>query len=248
MSVKRRTLLLLLALAVLLAAFWFLPVREWLMELIEWAQAHPRIAWAAFILAYVVAAVLMVPGSILTLAAGMLFGVTLGVALVSVASTLGAGCAFLAGRFLARGWVESRLTSMPRFRALDRAVARKGGLIVLLARLSLLIPYNLLNYALGLTNIRFGAYLFGTFVGMLPAIFLYVYLGSVAGSLASLDQAGTPVIPQSLFAAGLVLAVVVIVLIARLTARALRNELDRDTALAQEHVQRQARVEKKAQQ
>ncbi len=216
------------ALALMLAVFWFLPAREWLIVLIGWAEENPRIAWAAFILAYVAAAVLMVPGSILTSGAGLLFGVPLGVALASVASTLGAGCAFLAGRFLARGWVESRLRTMPRFRALDRAVARKGALIVLLARLSLLIPYNLLNYALGLTKVRFGAYLFGTLVGMLPAMVLYVYLGSVAGSMASLNQDGAGAIPQSLFVAGLILTAAAIVLIARLTARALRSELELD--------------------
>ena len=223
---KRRALTLLLALAALVITFWFLPAREWLIQLIELAQAHPRIAWIGFILAYVLAAVFMVPGSILTLAAGVLFGVPLGVALVSLASTLGACCAFLVGRFAARDWVESRLEAMPRFRALDRAVSRRGWLIVLLARLSVVIPYNLLNYALGLTNVRFGAYLFSTFVGMVPAIFLYVYLGSVAGSLASLDQEVTPAIPQSMFIAGLILTAVLIVVIARLTARALRNELD----------------------
>ncbi|MXW45939.1 MAG: TVP38/TMEM64 family protein [Gammaproteobacteria bacterium] len=224
---KRRALILLLSLTALLVAVWMLPAREWLIQSTDWAQAHPRIAWAGFILAYVLAALFMVPGSILTLAAGVLFGVALGVALVSLAATLGACCAFLVGRFLARDWVESRLEAMPRFRALDRAVTRKGWLIVLLARLSVVIPYNLLNYALGLTNVRFSAYLFGTLVGMLPAIFLYVYLGSVAGSLTSLEQTGAPMIPQSLFIAGLIVTALLIFLIARLTARALRSELDR---------------------
>ena len=223
---KRRALALALVLMALVIAFWFLPVRDWLTHVMDWAQAHPRIAWAGFILAYVLAAVCMVPGSLLTLAAGVIFGVTLGVALVSFASTLGAMCAFLAGRFLARDWVESRLEAMPRFRALDRAVARKGWLIVLLARLSVVIPYNLLNYALGLTKVRFGAYVFSTFIGMLPAIFLYVYLGSLAVSLASLDQAGTPIVGQWPFVAGLIVTALLIVVIARLTARTLRNELD----------------------
>ena len=154
---KRRALALLLSLTVLIIAVWLLPAREWLIQSADWAQAHPRIAWAGFILAYILAAVFMVPGSILTLAAGVLFGVALGVALVSLAATLGACCAFLVGRFLTRDWVESRLEAMPRFRALDCAVARRGWLIVLLARLSVVIPYNLLNYALGLTNVRFGA-------------------------------------------------------------------------------------------
>ena len=224
---KRRALALLLSLTVLIIAVWLLPAREWLIQSADWAQAHPRIAWAGFILAYILAAVFMVPGSILTLAAGVLFGVALGVALVSLAATLGACCAFLVGRFLTRDWVESRLEAMPRFRALDRAVARRGWLIVLLARLSVVIPYNLLNYALGLTNVRFGAYLFGTLVGMQPAIFLYVYLGSVAGSLASLEQTGAPLIPQSLFITGLIVTAILILVIARLTARALRSELDR---------------------
>ena len=223
----RRALILLLSLTALLVAVWLLPAREWLIQSTDWAQAHPRIAWAGFILAYILAALFMVPGSILTLAAGVLFGVALGVALVSLAATLGACCAFLVGRFLARDWVESRLEAMPRFRALDRAVARRGWLIVLLARLSVVIPYNLLNYALGLTNVRFGAYLFGTLVGMLPAIFLYVYLGSEAGSLATLEQNGAPMIPQSLFIAGLIVTALLILVIARLTARTLRSELDR---------------------
>ena len=224
---KRRAWTLLAAIAAVALALWFLPAREWLLQLVDWAQAHPRIAWAGFIFAYILAAVLMVPGSILTLAAGVLFGVALGVALVSLASTLGACCAFLVGRFLARDWVESRLEAMPRFRTLDRAVARRGWLIVLLARLSVVIPYNLLNYALGLTNVSFGAYVFSTFVGMLPAIFLYVYLGSVAGSLASLEQVGAPLIPQSLFIGGLIVTALLIAVIARLTARVLRSELDR---------------------
>lgn len=223
---KRRALVLAVALAAMLAALWLLPVRDWLIVMIDWAQARPRIAWGAFILAYVASAVCMVPGSILTLAAGLLFGILPGVALASVASTLGACCAFLVGRFLARGWVESRLEAMPRFRALDRAVARRGWLIVLLARLSIVIPYNLLNYALGLTNVRFGAYFLSTFAGMLPAIFLYVYLGSAAGSLAALDQSGGAAIPPSLVVAGLLVTGLLILVIARLTARTLRSELD----------------------
>lgn len=225
---KRRALTLLLALAALTIAAWLLPVREWLMQLGDWAELHPRAAWAGFVLAYILAAVCMVPGSILTLAAGVVFGIAGGVALASVASTLGAGAAFLAGRFLARDWVESRIAATPRFAALDRAVARRGWLIVLLARLSIVIPYNLLNYALGLTRVRFGAYLASTFAGMLPAIFLYVYLGSVAGKLAALDRAGASTLPQWLLIAGLIAAAGLIVLIARITARALQSELAAD--------------------
>ena len=223
-----RAVLLLLALVALALTLSLLPLREWLIASVDWAQAYPRIAWAAFILAYILAAVLMVPGSILMLAAGALFGMGYGVAVASLASTLGAGCAFLAGRFLARGWVESRLEKMPRFNALDRAVARKGAMIVLLARLSLIIPYNLLNYALGLTRVRFAPYVLSTFVGMLPAVLLYVYLGSMAGTLATPNQSDVPAVSQLLFIAGLAATAALLIVIARLTARVLRNELDQD--------------------
>lgn len=133
---------------------------------------------------YALATVAFVPGSILTLAAGALFGVAGGVLWVFLGATLGAALAFLTGRYLARAWVEERVARSPRFASVDRAIGREGLRIVFLLRLSPVVPFNLLNYALGMTRVRFPQFLAGS-VGMLPGTLLYVYSGRVVGEVAA---------------------------------------------------------------
>jgi uncharacterized membrane protein YdjX (TVP38/TMEM64 family) len=220
-----------LALLVLLAALGtaalLFPVGDWLTTGLAWIDANRRIAWALYAAAYVGAAVLLVPGSILTLAAGFLFGLPLGVGLVSVSSVVGAGAAFLVGRFLARDWVRERVASLPSFRALDHATHNEGFMIVLLARLSPLLPYNLLNYAFGITAVRLRHYLLGTWLGMLPATVVYVYIGTLAGDLATLGAGWTEgsFATRALFIGGLIATVVLTVLITRKAGRALAAHL-----------------------
>ena len=122
-----------MALIGLVIAAFTLPIVDWLAAFFAWVQANPAIAWAVFIAFYVGAVVLMLPGSILTLGAGYLFGLGYGFAIVSFASTVGATCAFLVGRFFAREWVAGKLSAMPRFSALDRAVGARGAAVVLLS-------------------------------------------------------------------------------------------------------------------
>ena len=129
-----------IALIGLVIAAFTLPIVHWLAVFFAWVQANPAIAWAVFIVFYVSAVVLMLPGSILTLGAGYLFGLGYGFVIVSFASTVGATCAFLVGRFFAREWVAGKLSAMPRFSALDRAVGARGALVVLLTRLSQPFP------------------------------------------------------------------------------------------------------------
>jgi len=128
------------------------------MELFEYVEhaAHSSgpLGAAVFVGAYVVASVLLVPASALTLGAGYLFGPLTGTALVSAGSTMGAGAAFLLARTLARPLVEKRLAGNERFNAINKAVAAKGALVVLLLRLSPLFPFNLLNYGLGLSQVQ----------------------------------------------------------------------------------------------
>jgi uncharacterized membrane protein YdjX (TVP38/TMEM64 family) len=127
-------------------------------------------AWGpvVFVLGYAVAVVAFVPGSLLTLAAGAIFGVLWGVVWVFIAAVLGSAAAFLIARYVARDAVARRLAANPRFAAVDRAVGREGRKIVFLLRLSPLFPFTLLNYALGLTTVRFADYLLAA-VGMIPA-------------------------------------------------------------------------------
>jgi len=182
----------------------------------------------AFVVGYAIATVAFVPGSLLTLAAGAVFGLGKGTALVLVAATLGASAAFLVSRYAARGLVERRLAGNERFAAIDRAIGTEGRKIVLLLRLSPVFPFNLLNYALGLTRVRFADYLVAS-IGMLPGTLLYVYYGKVAGDVARL--AGSPAVPRGaayygFVALGLVATVIVTTLVARTARRALQEVTD----------------------
>ncbi len=153
--------------------------------LVEWVRDQGVWGPALFVLGYAVATVALVPGSLLTLAAGAVFGLGLGVLVVLLGATLGAAAAFLIARYLARPVVEQRVARDPRFGALDRAVGQAGRRIVFLLRLSPVFPFSLLNYALGLTRVRFVDYLVAS-IGMLPGTLLYVYYGKLAGDVATL--------------------------------------------------------------
>lgn len=172
--------------AVLALLFHVLDLQVFLKGALEWIRAQGAWAPLVFVLAYVTATVLFVPGLILSLGAGVLFGVVRGSVYVSIGSTLGATAAFLLARYLARDRVSRWIEGRKGFEALDRAVAREGWKIVGLVRLSPLFPFNLLNYAFGLTGIPLLPYLLASWAGMIPGTVLYVYVGSLIGSIASL--------------------------------------------------------------
>lgn len=144
-----------------------------------------------FIVGYAVATLALVPGSLLTLVAGAIFGLAAGVVYVFIAATVGAAAAFLVSRYLARGAIERRLASNAKFAAIDRAIGAQGRKIVFLLRLSPVFPFNLLNYGLGLTQVRFSDYVLAS-AGMLPGTLLYVYYGKLAGDVAALAGGAAP--------------------------------------------------------
>ena len=178
---------------------------------------------AAFLLVYVAATVLLLPGSILTLGAGFVFGLGWGTVLVSVSSTLGATASFLIGRHLARDWVARRMQAYPRFSAVDEAVAEEGWKIVGLTRLSPLFPFNLLNYSFGITRVKLRHYVLASWLGMLPGTILYVYLGSLAGDLATLGLGERTRTPEewTLYVVGFLATAAVAFQVTRLARRAL---------------------------
>ncbi len=172
-----RVVLLLAALSLLVALGRYIP----LPKLLEWVRAQGPWAPALYIALYVIACVCFLPGSLLTLGAGILFGPVFGTLWTSIASTLGATTSFLIGRFAARDWLQQKLSRYPRFAAIDDAIGREGWKIVGLLRLSPAFPFSLLNYALGLTRVRLRDYVIASWIGMLPATALYVYIGSLIG-------------------------------------------------------------------
>jgi uncharacterized membrane protein YdjX (TVP38/TMEM64 family) len=200
---------------------WWLNQR--LTNFLEWVQGLGPLGPVALGLAYIIACVAFVPGSLLTLGAGLVFGVGVGFVVVFVGANLGAAAAFLLGRTLARGWVEKKVVADPRFRAIDQAVAAQGFKLVLLLRLSPVVPFNFLNYALGLTRVSFRDYVLATLIGMVPGILLYVYLGSLVTSVADLATARSEqtVGRRVLFYVGLIATVAVTVLVTRMARQAL---------------------------
>jgi uncharacterized membrane protein YdjX (TVP38/TMEM64 family) len=224
---SRTRLILWAAIAVaIIAVGHYLGVAARLRGVLEWTKGLGPLGPLVFIAIYIVACVLFVPGSILTIGAGVVFGVVRGSIYVSIAATLGATSAFLIGRYLARDWVAAKLEANPRFRAIDEAVAREGWKIVGLTRLSPVFPFNLLNYAFGLTRVSLRDYFFASWAGMLPGTVMYVYIGSLAGDLARAGGANGAATSGrwALNLVGFAATVAVAVYVARIGAQALREK------------------------
>lgn len=194
----------------------------------QWVDGLGPWGPAAFVVGYAVAVVAFVPGSILTLAAGAIFGLVEGTIVVLLGATLGSTAAFVLSRYVAREAVARRVEGDHRFTAIDRAIERQGRRIVFLLRLSPIFPFSLLNYALGLTRVRLADYVVAS-VGMLPGTLLYVYSGKLAGELATL--AGSAAVERgagyySVIGLGFLATVIVTVLVTRVARRALHEATD----------------------
>jgi uncharacterized membrane protein YdjX (TVP38/TMEM64 family) len=228
MKTRNRIVVALLLIAGLAGAARFFPIAAWISFVIEWVRGAGNIGLLVYFLFYTIGVVLFLPGSLLTLGAGFLYGPLLGTLLVSPASVAGATLAFLAGRFVARDWVMHRIASSPKFSAIDEGIGKRGFYIVFLIRLSPVFPFTLLNYALGLTRVKLRDYVLASFLGMLPGTFLYVYFGSLITSVAQLLSGKRPVAGpwgEVLFFGGLAATVAVTWLITRVARRALDRAL-----------------------
>ncbi len=175
------------AIALLIILGRLLDVPTYLKQALIWIKGLGWWAPIVFIAIYNLATITFVPGSLLTLGGGAIFGVFWGSVYVFVAATLGATIAFLIGRYFTHSWVEEVVAKQPKFRAMSQAVAQAGFKIVLLTRLSPVFPFNLLNYAFGVTQVSLQDYVLGS-VGMIPGTIMYVYLGSLIGDLTQLGN------------------------------------------------------------
>ncbi len=220
--------------ALLVVGLTKLNLQEYLVNALQWIDNLGPLAAAVFMGIYVVATVLFFPASILTLGAGLLFGVLMGSIYVFIGATIGASAAFLVGRYVARGWVEKQIQGNQRFQAIDEAVAREGLKIVLLTRLSPVFPFNLLNYAYGLTKVSLKDYVIGT-LGILPGTIMYVYVGSLVQNLAALgsQQVETPsTIQWVIRIVGFLATVGITVYITKIAKQALNSEIS-DTSTSE---------------
>ncbi|HKK52635.1 MAG TPA: TVP38/TMEM64 family protein [Myxococcota bacterium] len=192
----------------------------------QWVDGLGALGPVVFVLGYATAVVAFVPGSLLTLAAGAIFGLAEGTLYVFLAATTGATGAFLLARHGARAAIERRIEGDPRFAAIDRAIGREGRKIAFLLRLSPVFPFNLLNYALGLTKVRLGDYVVAC-LGMLPGTLLYVYTGKLVGDVAAVAGGAGPERGAgywTLLVVGLLATAAVTLFVTRLARRALADE------------------------
>lgn len=164
----------------------YLELDELIYSILLWIDSLGTIGAIAFIIIYITATLLCVPGSILALGGGAVFGIVWGAILVFVGGVLGAVSAFWMGRFFIRSWVMQWLTKNRYLQAVDRAIATEGWKVACLLHLSPVIPFNLLNYVLGVSKIAFKDFTFATLVGILPGVLLYTFCGSVVGDFTML--------------------------------------------------------------
>ena len=212
-----KILIALLVVAALVVAVRLLPVTQWVEQFIAYVRGAGAAGYVLYVLAYIVSCVFVIPAIALTLAAGAIFGVVKGVFIVLIGATAGAVAAFLLGRTIFRRYVEARVASNPKMAAVDRAISREGTKIMLLMRLSGFPPFTWINYALGLTGVSFGSYLWTTFFGIIPGTIAFTYAG--AAGVQALTGKGNR-ITWIVTALG---AVLVITYIARIAAQAIRR-------------------------
>jgi uncharacterized membrane protein YdjX (TVP38/TMEM64 family) len=220
-----KVIMLVIIIAAVFTGTKLLPVKDWLVRILEWTQGLG--VWGPIFVAalYIVACILFFPGSVLTLGAGFIFKLLVGTITVSIGSTLGACAAFLVGRTVGRSWISGKIAASEKFAAIDNAVGRQGFKIVLLTRLSPVFPFNLLNYAFGLTKVSFVKYALASWIGMLPGTVMYVYFGAGLRSLAdaAAGRVETGTAGRLFFWFGLVATIAVTIFVTRLARRALKQ-------------------------
>jgi uncharacterized membrane protein YdjX (TVP38/TMEM64 family) len=207
------------------AVLILLPTQHYAASLLEWIHGHGAWGLALLVALYAVVCLLLLPGAVLTLAAGFMFGMVKGTIASSLGATLGATAAFLVARLLVRQWIEHRLVSHPKFCALDRAIGDEGFKIVLLTRLCSLVPFDLTSYLFGLTNVPLGRYVVATWLGRLPEIIAWAYVGSAANSLRELAAGNVAfgVEHEIILGLGLAAMVAVAAVLAHVARRALHD-------------------------
>jgi len=208
-------------------ALWRLPVAEWVVSLADGLRDMGPAGIALFILIYVLAAIVLLPAVPLTMAAGFACGPVEGLLVASPASLAAARAAFLLARTALRGRIRAVIDRHPMARAIDSSIAARPFWLILLLRLSPVVPFNILNYALGLSTVSLGRYVLASFVGMIPGAWMYVYLGSLMTTAAELGQAREARSPQewALLVAGLVATILAVAVVTRAARRALDAQL-----------------------
>ena len=201
---------------------WLAPVVLKLSQLGAWGPV-------LFILLYVAAAVTLAPAFFLTVAAGAMFGVWRGSLIVFIGASLGASAVYVLGVPMSRSRLMARLTRDRRVAAVRDAVRGEGAWVMFLLRLSPLVPFNVLNYALALSGVRYSDFAIAL-IGMIPAIIMYTYYGRVVGDVAALAAGVAPPRGPEYYAL-LVVGLIAIIVSTTMITRAARRAVERQRNL-----------------
>lgn len=199
------------AIIAIIAAYRLLPLQEWIAAFQDWVKGFGPLGIAIFIMVYALAVFVLIPGSFLTLAAGVIWGLW-GFPIIVVAATLGSSLAFLAARYLFHDRVQEKVKNYPKFKAVNDAIGEEGWRVVGLLRLSPALPFSLQNWFLGITPVGFWPSQIATFFGIMPGTLLYVWIGSLGGSAASGE---TGAVKYIVFGIGIVATLVVTVIVTK---------------------------------
>ena len=225
-SAKRLPLVLIFI--VLVGSAYVLPIGDWVIVLADWGREHTVAGPLAYVAFVTLATVLFLPGSVAMMLGGFVFGFVPGLLFASIAVPLGAQCAFVFGRWVARPWIRRKVADNRRMQMIEGALQARPILIIVLTRLSLIIPFNILNYAYGATSVKAHTHLLATAVGMLPAIALFTYLGTLARDVTQIlaGDASPPELGYWLLGAGLIAIAILSWVIHRTASRVLANQLE----------------------
>lgn len=219
--------------AALLALMLYFDTDGQVLLLLEWLEALGPMALVWFVLTMTVVVMLLLPGVLFTTGAGFVFGVLNGTIAVIIGTTLGAALAFLIARYAFGAHAKQYILSNTRLRAINSGMATQGFRVVLLTRLIPFFPGKLSNYLFGLTQVSLRDFVCASLIGFIPYSLHNVYLGSIAGDIATLGISNTERTPLEwvFYGAGFILAISIVLYLNRMARRLLAEELsDRKTA------------------
>ena len=210
--------------ALFVAAYVYLPVSEWLAAFQDWVQGFGMLGWVIFVLVYALTSFLLIPGSILTIGAGVAYGLW-AFPLVIIGAVLGSAISFLAARYVFHDRVQEKISEYPRFKAVNEAIRDEGWKVVLLLRLSPALPFSLQNWFLGLMPVGFWPSQIATFFGIMPGTLLYVWISSLGGE-AAVGGAGdtdTSLLRYAVLGVGLLATLIVTIVVTKKAQQKLKE-------------------------
>ena len=203
---------------------YFFDLQSHVREILKWIDARGIWAPIIFILLDIVIVIFLLPGVLITLGAGFIFGVVMGSIYIVVATTIGAVIAFILARYLLSERTANYLRTKPRLKFIDQLLATEGWKLVLVTRLIPFFPFKLSNYLFGLTKFKLKDFFIGTFFGIWPITIFNVYVGSITADLSTLGTGSTKTnLEWVIYVFGFIMTIFVVIYVTNRARHALKK-------------------------